>query len=211
MDIAKKIDHTMLKADATSETIRRYCQEALENGFASVCVNTCHVPLVAKALNGSDVKTCCVVGFPLGAMLTSAKAFEASEAVKAGAQEVDMVINVGAIKDQNWDFVRNDIKAVVEASKPAIVKVIIETCLLTEDEKKKMCEVVTESGAEFIKTSTGFSAGGATFADISLMKEFVGKEVRIKAAGGIGSFEDAEEFIRLGADRLGTSRLAKGV
>ena len=203
MDIAKKIDHTMLKADATSETIRRYCQEALENGFASVCVNTCHVPLVAKALNGSDVKTCCVVGFPLGAMLTSAKAFEASEAVKAGAQEVDMVINVGAIKDQNWDFVRNDIKAVVEASKPAIVKVIIETCLLTYEEKTKACELSEEAGAAFVKTSTGFSTGGATLDDIRLMKKTVGDRMQVKASGGIRTPEFTRELLEAGADRIG--------
>ena len=203
MDIAKKIDHTMLKADATSETIRRYCQEALENGFASVCVNTCHVPLVAKALNGSDVKTCCVVGFPLGAMLTSAKAFEASEAVKAGAQEVDMVINVGAIKDQNWDFVRNDIKAVVEASKPAIVKVIIETCLLTDEEKTKACELSEEAGAAVVKTSTGFSTGGATLDDIRLMKKTVGDRMQVKASGGIRTPEFTRELLEAGADRIG--------
>ena len=203
MDIAKKIDHTMLKADATSETIRRYCQEALENGFASVCVNTCHVPLVAEALNGSDVKTCCVVGFPLGAMLTSAKAFEASEAVKAGAQEVDMVINVGAIKDQNWDFVRNDIKAVVEASKPAIVKVIIETCLLTDEEKTKACELSEEAGAAFVKTSTGFSTGGATLDDIRLMKKTVGDRMQVKASGGIRTPEFTIELLEAGADRIG--------
>ena len=203
MDIAKKIDHTMLKADATSETIRRYCQEALENGFASVCVNTCHVPLVAKALNGSDVKTCCVVGFPLGAMLTSAKAFEASEAVKAGAQEVDMVINVGAIKDQNWDFVRNDIKAVVEASKPAIVKVIIETCLLTDEEKTRACELSEEAGAAFVKTSTGFSTGGATLDDIRLMKKTVGDRMQVKASGGIRTPEFTRELLEAGADRIG--------
>ena len=203
MDIAKKIDHTMLKADATSETIRRYCQEALENGFASVCVNTCHVPLVAKALNGSDVKTCCVVGFPLGAMLTSAKAFEASEAVKAGAQEVDMVINIGAIKDQNWDFVRNDIKAVVEASKPAIVKVIIETCLLTDEEKTKACELSEEAGAAFVKTSTGFSTGGATLDDIRLMKKTVGDRMQVKASGGIRTPEFTRELLEAGADRIG--------
>lgn len=203
MDIAKKIDHTMLKADATSETIRRYCQEALENGFASVCVNTCHVPLVAEALNGSDVKTCCVVGFPLGAMLTSAKAFEASEAVKAGAQEVDMVINVGAIKDQNWDFVRNDIKAVVEASKPAIVKVIIETCLLTDEEKTKACELSEEAGAAFVKTSTGFSTGGATLDDIRLMKKTVGDRIQVKASGGIRTPEFTRELLEAGADRIG--------
>ena len=203
MDIAKKIDHTMLKADATSETIRRYCQEALENGFASVCVNTCHVPLVANALKGSDVKTCCVVGFPLGAMLTSAKAFEASEAVKAGAQEVDMVINVGAIKDQNWDFVRNDIKAVVEASKPAIVKVIIETCLLTDEEKTKACELSEEAGAAFVKTSTGFSTGGATLDDIRLMKKTVGDRMQVKASGGIRTPEFTRELLEAGADRIG--------
>lgn len=193
----------MLKADATSETIRRYCQEALENGFASVCVNTCHVPLVAEALNGSDVKTCCVVGFPLGAMLTSAKAFEASEAVKAGAQEVDMVINVGAIKDQNWDFVRNDIKAVVEASKPAIVKVIIETCLLTDEEKTKACELSEEAGAAFVKTSTGFSTGGATLDDIRLMKKTVGDRMQVKASGGIRTPEFTRELLEAGADRIG--------
>ena len=141
MNIAKKIDHTMLKADSTKETIIRYCQEAKEHGFASVCVNTCHAALVASELKGTDVKTCCVVGFPLGAMMTSAKAFEASEAVKAGASEIDMVINIGAVKDKDWDFVRDDIKAVVDASKPAIVKVIIETCLLTEEEKRKACQL----------------------------------------------------------------------
>lgn len=203
MSIAKKIDHTMLKADATSETIRRYCREALENGFASVCVNTCHVPLVAQALKGSTVKTCCVVGFPLGAMLTSAKAFEASEAVKAGAQEVDMVINVGALKEQNPDFVRNDIKAVVEASKPAIVKVIIETCLLTDDEKVMACRLSEEAGAAFVKTSTGFSTGGATLEDIRLMKKTVGDRLQIKASGGIRTPEFAEELLEAGADRIG--------
>ena len=203
MNIAKKIDHTMLKADATSETILRYCREALDNGFASVCVNTCHVPLVADALNGSDVKTCCVVGFPLGAMMTSAKAFEASEAVKAGAQEVDMVINVGAIKDQNWDFVRDDIKAVVGASKPAIVKVIIETCLLTDEEKTKACELSEEAGAAFVKTSTGFSTGGATLDDIRLMKKTVGNRLQVKASGGIRTPEFTRDLIEAGADRIG--------
>ena len=174
MDIAKKIDHTMLKADASADTIKRYCKEAVEHKFASVCVNSCHVPLVSSQLKGSGVMTCCVVGFPLGAMLTSAKAFEASESVKAGAEEVDMVINIGAVKDRNWDFVRDDIKAVVEASKPAIVKVIIETCLLTDEEKVKACELSEEAGAAFVKTSTGFSTGGATVEDIRLMRKTVG-------------------------------------
>lgn len=203
MNIAKKIDHTMLKADSTKETIIRYCQEAKEHGFASVCVNTCHAALVASELKGTDVKTCCVVGFPLGAMMTSAKAFEASEAVKAGASEIDMVINIGAVKDKDWDFVRDDIKAVVDASKPAIVKVIIETCLLTEEEKRKACQLSEEAGAAFVKTSTGFSTGGATIEDIKLMKETVGDRLQVKASGGIRTRAFTEELIAAGADRIG--------
>ena len=202
MNIAERIDHTVLKADATKETVIRYCKEAKEYRFASVCVNTCHTALVASELKGSNVKTCCVVGFPLGAMLTSAKAFEAAEAVKAGAQEVDMVINVGAVKDKDWDFVREDIRAVVEASKPAIVKVIIETCLLTE-EKVKTCQLSEEAGAAFVKTSTGFSTGGATVEDIRLMKETVGDRLEVKASGGIRTREFTEELIEAGADRIG--------
>lgn len=203
MNIAKKIDHTMLKADSTKETIIRYCQEAREHGFASVCVNTCHAALVASELKGTDVKTCCVVGFPLGAMMTSAKAFEALEAVKAGASEIDMVINIGAVKDKDWDFVRDDIKAVVDASKPAIVKVIIETCLLTDDEKRKACQLSEEAGAAFVKTSTGFSTGGATIEDIKLMKETVGERLQVKASGGIRTRAFTEELIAAGADRIG--------
>ena len=182
MDIAKKIDHTMLKADASADTIKRYCKEAVEHKFASVCVNSCHVPLVSSQLKGSGVMTCCVVGFPLGAMLTSAKAFEASESVKAGAEEVDMVINIGAVKDRNWDFVRDDIKAVVEASKPAIVKVIIETCLLTDEEKVKACELSE---------------------DIRLMRKTVGDRLQVKASGGIRTPEFARELVEAGADRIG--------
>lgn len=203
MDIAKKIDHTMLKADADAATITRYCQEAVKHEFASVCVNSCHVPLVSSLLQSSKVLTCCVVGFPLGAMLTPAKAFEASEAVKAGAHEIDMVINIGAIKDKNWDFVRNDIKAVVEASRPAIVKVIVETCLLTQEEKVKACELSEEGGAAFVKTSTGFSTGGVTISDIRLMKEAVGDRLRVKASGGIRTPEFARELVEAGADRIG--------
>ena len=203
MNIAKKIDHTMLKADSTKETIIRYCQEAREHGFASVCVNTCHAAIVASELKGTDVKTCCVVGFPLGAMMTSAKAFEALEAVKAGASEIDMVINIGAVKDKDWDFVRDDIKAVVDASKPAIVKVIIETCLLTEEEKRKACQLSEEAGAAFVKTSTGFSTGGATIEDIKLMKETVGDRLQVKASGGIRTRAFTEELIAAGADRIG--------
>ncbi len=202
-NIAKKIDHTMLKADAKAETIRKYCAEAKEYNFASVCVNTCHVPLVAKELEGSDVKTCCVVGFPLGAMSTAAKAFEAKHAVSEGANEVDMVINIGAMKDENYDFVKEDIAAVVEASKPAIVKVIIETCLLTDEEKKKACILSVEAGAAFVKTSTGFSTGGATVEDIKLMRETVGDNAQVKASGGIRTPEDADAMLKAGADRIG--------
>ena len=203
MSIAKMIDHTMLKADASEKTILRYCREAKEYGFASICVNTCFVPLVAKELKGSGVKTCCVVGFTLGAMSTSAKAFEAKQAVADGAEEVDMVINIGAMKDARFDFVKKDIEAVVEASKPAIVKVIIETCLLTDEEKVKACELSVEAGAAFVKTSTGFSTGGATVADVKLMKETVGDRAKVKASGGIRTPEDAKALIEAGADRIG--------
>ncbi len=202
-NIAKKIDHTMLKADAMTETIRKYCAEAKKYGFASVCVNTCHVPLVAEELKGTDVKTCCVVGFPLGAMSTAAKAFEAKNAVAEGAEEVDMVINIGAMKDRNYDFVKEDIAAVVEASKPAIVKVIIETCLLTDEEKKKACLLSVEAGADFVKTSTGFSTGGATPEDIRLMRETVGARAQVKASGGIRTPEEANAMLNAGADRIG--------
>ena len=203
MDIAKKIDHTMLKAEAGKDSILRYCEEAKANHFASVCVNTSYVPLVAKSLSGSGVKTCCVVGFPLGAMSTKAKAFEAKQAVADGAEEVDMVIQIGALKDKDYDYVREDIKAVVEASKPAIVKVIIETCLLTKEEIKKASALSEEAGAHFVKTSTGFSTGGATVEDVKLMKESVSNKMRIKASGGIRTKEFAEELLAAGADRLG--------
>lgn len=203
MNIAKMVDHTMLKADATSETIRRYCAEAKEYGFASVCVNTCHVPLVAQELKGSGVAVCCVVGFPLGAMLTSAKAFEASEAVKAGADEVDMVMNIGAMKDKNYNMVRDDIKAVVEASQGKAVKVILENCLLTKEEIKMACEISVEAGAHFVKTSTGFSTGGAVTEDVALMKQTVGDRAKVKASGGIRTPEEAQDMIKAGADRIG--------
>lgn len=203
MSIAKKIDHTMLKPEATADTIKRYCQEAKEYGFASVCVNTCQVPLAARELAGTDVRTCCVVGFPLGAMSTEAKAFEAKQAVADGASEVDMVINIGGMKDQNYEFVKKDIQAVVEASKPAIVKVIIETCLLTDEEKVKACELSVEAGAAFVKTSTGFSTGGATAEDVALMRKTVGDRAQVKASGGIRTPEDAKEMIAAGADRIG--------
>lgn len=203
MNIAGKIDHTILKPDATTESVKRFCDEARKYGFASVCVNSYHAALVASELKDTGIKTCCVVGFPLGAMLTSAKAFEASEAVKAGANEIDMVINIGAAKDKNWDFVKNDIEAVVKASKPSIVKVIIETCLLTNEEKVKVCELSEEAGAAFVKTSTGFSTGGATVEDVKLMKKTVGDRLQVKASGSIRTPEFANELIEAGADRLG--------
>lgn len=203
MGIAQMIDHTMLKADASRETIVRYCKEAREHKFASVCVNSAFVPLVAKELEGSGVKTCCVVGFPLGAMLTTAKAFEAAEAVKAGAQEIDMVINISALKDKDYSFVEDDIRAVVEASGDALVKVIIETCLLTDEEKVKACELSVKAGAAFVKTSTGFSTGGATVADVALMKKTVDGKALVKASGGIRTPEDAKALIEAGADRIG--------
>lgn len=202
-NIASYIDHTMLKADADENTIRRYCREAREQGFRSVCVNSYRTGLVHEELKGSGVLTCTVVGFPLGAMSPEAKAFEAKKAVMDGASEIDMVINIGALKDKDYDTVRNDIKGVVEASKPAIVKVIIETCLLTDEEKVKACELSVEAGAAFVKTSTGFSTGGATIDDIKLMRRTVGNRAQIKASGGIRTREDAEALISAGADRIG--------
>lgn len=203
MDIAKMIDHTMLKADATKDTILRYCEEAKDNGFASVCVNSSYVALVAKALQGSGVHTCTVVGFPLGAMSTKAKAFEAKQAVEDGACEVDMVLHIGALKDKDYLYVKEDIRAVVMASKPALVKVILETCLLNKEEIRIASALSEEAGADFIKTSTGFSTGGATVEDIKIMKESVSPKMKLKASGGIRSREFAEELISAGADRLG--------
>lgn len=203
MDIAKMIDHTMLKADATKDTILRYCEEAKDNGFASVCVNSSYVALVAKALQGSGVHTCTVVGFPLGAMSTKAKAFEAKQAVEDGACEVDMVLHIGALKDKDYLYVKEDIRAVVMASKPALVKVILETCLLNKEEIRIASALSEEAGADFIKTSTGFSTGGATVEDIKIMKESVSPKMKLKASGGIRSREFAEELITAGADRLG--------
>ena len=193
----------MLKADSTRETIQRYCAEAKQYGFASVCVNSCHAALVAGELKGTGISTCCVVGFPLGAMITEAKAFEAKAAVAAGADEVDMVINIGAIKDKDMAFVEQDIRAVVEAAKPAIVKVIIETCLLTDEEKTAACEASVRAGAAFVKTSTGFSTGGATVHDVALMKKAVKGQAKVKASGGIRTPEFTAELVEAGADRIG--------
>lgn len=205
MKINKYIDHTILKADATSAQIIRLCKEAKEYDFASVCVNTCYVPLCKELLKDTEVNVCCVVGFPLGAMDSSAKAFEAATAVKNGADEVDMVINVGAAKEGNWDYVEKDIRGVVEAADGKLVKVIIETCLLTDEEKVKACEAAVRAHAHFVKTSTGFSTGGATVEDVRLMKETVKGNAKVKASGGIRTYEDAMKMIEAGADRLGCS------
>ena len=208
-NIASYIDHTMLAPQATVSQIRKLCEEAVKYHFASVCVNSCHVALCAELLKGTGVNVCTVVGFPLGAMSTKAKAFEAECAVADGAVEIDMVINVGALKDENWTFVEDDIRAVKKACGGKLLKVILETCLLTDEEKEKMCDIVVEAGADFIKTSTGFSTAGATFHDIELFNRCVAGRCKIKAAGGIKSVDDMEKFISLGADRLGTSSAIK--
>ena len=207
-EILARVDHTLLKPEATWPQVRALCDEALQYHTASVCINTCYVRQAADYLAGR-VPVCCVVGFPLGAMDTASKCFEARTAVENGADEVDMVINIGRLKNREYDAVRQDIAAVKQAIGDKVLKVIIETCLLTEEEKIKMCEIVSDSGAEYIKTSTVFSSGGATFADVELLRKHVGEGVKVKAAGGIRSFEDAERFLELGADRLGTSRLVK--
>ena len=203
MKITDKIDHTILRADARAVEVRRYCSEAVEHHFASVCVNTCHVPLAAELLRDSGVKVCCVVGFPLGAMSTQAKAYEAYTAVKDGAEEVDMVMNIGALKDGNDHLVEADIREVVAASGSAAVKVILETCLLTNDEIRRACELSVKAGAAFVKTSTGFSTGGATEEDVRLMLETVGDRAKVKASGGIRTHEQACRLISAGADRIG--------
>ena len=201
----KLFDHTILKADATRKDVKRVCDEAIEYSFCSVCVNSYYVPYVANLLHGSDVKICSVVGFPLGAMSTRAKALEAKIAVMDGADEIDMVINVGALKDRDYSVVLEDIKAVKEACGEHILKVIIETCLLTDDEKVKACELAKEAGADFVKTSTGFSSAGAKVEDVRLMRETVGPDMGVKASGGIHDKEFAKELVDAGANRLGTS------
>lgn len=205
-EILSKVDHTLLKQTATWEQIRVICDEGAENQTASVCIPPCYVKR-AKEYVGDKVAVCTVIGFPNGNMTTAAKVFETKDAVENGADEIDMVINIGDVKAGDYDKILVEIKAIKEACCGKLLKVIIETCLLTDEEKIKMCQVVTESGAEYIKTSTGFSTGGATFDDVELMRKHVGKDVKVKAAGGISSVEDAEKFIELGADRLGTSRL----
>ena len=206
-DYAKYMDHTVLKADTTRETVKRFCDEARQYHFASVCVNPCHVAYVHEQLKGSGVKTCCVIGFPLGANTTHIKAEEAREAVQNGAEEVDMVINIGALKDGEYDYVRSDIRAVVEAAYPAAaVKVIIETSALTDEEKKKACELAMEAEADFVKTSTGFGSGGATVEDVRLMKAVVGSRMSVKASTGINNRAICDAMLEAGAVRMGTSK-----
>ena len=226
MEFSKYFDHTILKADASEEEVNGICREAIQYGFASVCVNSCRTKQVSCLLADTDIDVCTVIGFPLGAMSTMAKKLETLTAIEDGATEIDMVINVGAVKDADWDLVKKDIEEVQEVcagntmGRDVILKVIIETCLLTEEEKIKACEMAVEAGADFVKTSTGFSTGGATAEDVALMRKTVDaktialekeigvphKRVRVKASGGIRDLSTAKAMIQAGADRLGTSR-----
>ena len=207
-EILKKVDHTLLSQTASLEEIKQICDDGIKYDTASVCIPASFVKQV-KDYVGDRIKICTVIGFPNGYSTTAVKVFETQDAIDNGADEIDMVINIGWLKDKRYDDITNEIKAIKEACGKKLLKVIIETCLLSDDEKIKMCEIVTASGADYIKTSTGFSTAGATFDDIKLFKEHVGEQVKIKAAGGIKSIDDAIKFIELGADRLGTSRLVK--
>ena len=208
--ILSHVDHTLLKPEATWDQIKTLCDEAMEFGCATVCIPPSYVKRAAEYVQG-NLKICTVIGFPNGYNTMAAKIFETKDAVENGASEIDMVINLGWVKDQKWDALLEEIQAVKAACHGKLLKVIIETCLLTEEEKIKMCEIVSLSGADFIKTSTGFGGGGATREDVALMKAHVAPHVQIKAAGGIASLPDAEDFIALGASRLGTSRVVKAV
>ncbi len=203
--IASMIDHTLLKPEATPAQIEKLCAEAAEYHFASVCVNPVYIPLAARLLDGTGVKVCCVVGFPLGAIAPEQKAAEAASCAAMGAEELDMVIHVGAAKAGDWALVQRDIEGVVKAAAGHTVKVIIETCLLTDEEKVKACEAAKAAGAHFVKTSTGFSTGGATTHDIALMRKTVGPEMGVKASGGIRDYETAMAMIEAGANRIGAS------
>lgn len=205
MNYNKMIDHTVLKADTTKETVKRIFDEAMEYGFASVCINPCHVKFASEYLKDSDVKVCTVIGFPLGATTSSTKAFETHEAIENGADEIDMVMNIGAMKDKNYDYVLNDIQSVVKAAKGKVVKVILETCLLTKEEIREACQICQKAGADFVKTSTGFSMRGATIEDVEIMKATVGDTMKVKAAGGVRTYEDMVKIVEAGADRIGTS------
>lgn len=207
-DILKMVDHTLLLQTATWGEIKQICDDAMRYNTASVCIPPCYVKQAGEYM-GDRMTVCTVIGFPNGNCTTAAKVFETKDAIANGAAEIDMVINIGQLKAGNYDYVLNEIKEIKAACGDKILKVIIETCLLSREEKIKMCEIVTDSGADFIKTSTGFSTGGATFEDVSLFAEHVGCNVKIKAAGGISSLDDAQKFIELGAKRLGTSRIIK--
>ena len=205
MGLNKYIDHTILKATASSSDVQKLCEEAIEHEFYSVCVNGCYVVDAKQLLQGTDVKVAAVVGFPLGAMTTAAKVFEAKEAVENGASEIDMVINVAKLKDGEFEYVENEIRQIKEAIGDNVLKVIIETCYLTDEEKVKACELSLVAKADFVKTSTGFGTGGATYEDVKLMKSVVGDNAKVKASGGVRDKETAEKYVELGAERLGTS------
>jgi deoxyribose-phosphate aldolase len=206
--ILNAVDHTLLTQSATWEDIKQILDDGIKYEVASACIPASYVKKAKEYVDGK-LAICTVIGFPNGYSTTAVKVFETEDAIKNGADEIDMVINIGDVKNRDYQSILNEIKAIHKACNGKILKVIIETCLLTEEEKIKMCEIVTQSGTEYIKTSTGFSTGGATFDDIALMKKYVGKDVKIKAAGGISSLEDAAKFMELGADRLGTSRIVK--
>ncbi len=205
MKLSKYIDHTLLKADALEKDIIKLCEEAKEYDFKSVCINPSYIPLAKKELADSDVLVCTVVGFPLGQMSTQAKVFETKDALEKGADEIDMVLNIAKLKDGDLNYVTKEIKALKDVLKDHVLKVIIEACLLSDDEKKAACECILKAGADFVKTSTGFSTGGATFEDVALLKSCVGDKCQVKAAGGVRSHEDFLKMIELGADRIGTS------
>mgnify|MGYP004686038567 FL=1 len=207
-EILKHVDHTLLLQGATWEEIKQICDDAMKYGTASVCIAPSYVKQAAEYM-GDKMAVCTVIGFPNGYMTTAAKAFETKDALENGASEIDMVINIGWLKDKKYDLIENEIRSLKEICGDKILKVIIETCFLTEEEKIKMCEIVTKAGADYIKTSTGFGGAGATFEDIKLFSEHIGANVKMKAAGGISSIEDAEKFLELGAERLGTSRIIK--
>ncbi len=204
-ELARMIDHTLLKAETTTKDILRICQEAKQFGFASVVVNPTYIKKAAEFLKNSEVNVCTVVGFPLGASTTDVKVFEAQNALQNGADELDMVINVGSLKSGDFDLVLCDIKGIVDAADEKVVKVIIETCYLTKEEKIKACQLAKDANAHFVKTSTGFGSGGATIEDVQLMRKVVGSNMGVKAAGGIRTYEDAIQMIRAGANRLGAS------
>ena len=205
MGLNKYIDHTILKATASSADVQKLCEEAIEHEFYSVCVNGCYVADAKHLLQGTDVKVAAVVGFPLGAMTTASKVFEAKEAIENGASEIDMVINVAKLKDGEFDYVENEIRLIKEAIGNNVLKVIIETCYLTDEEKVKACELSLVAKADFVKTSTGFGTGGATYEDVKLMKSVVGNNAKVKASGGVKDKETAQKYVDLGAERLGTS------